>query len=173
MAWLTQVRKKTVTSFKVCWRETGSRTERSKSFRTEADAVTFQREMTELWPDRSPRESVTPQTKKNRIQRAVKIDENGCWRWQLKIAKTGYGVAAGPRRAGQPKTVLAHRLSYETFVGNIPDGLQIDHLCRVRDCVNPLHLEPVTGDENLRRARLAKVNSGQRISILAPAGGVA
>jgi len=45
----------------------------------------------------------------------------------------------------------AHRLSYETEIGPIPEGLELDHLCRVRSCVNPLHLEPVTHQENVRR----------------------
>lgn len=45
----------------------------------------------------------------------------------------------------------AHRLAYEGLVGPIPEGLQIDHLCRVRNCVNPEHLEPVTSRENTMR----------------------
>lgn len=49
----------------------------------------------------------------------------------------------------------AHRWLYEQWVGPIPDGLQLDHLCRVRNCVNPLHLEPVTTEENVRRERAA------------------
>jgi hypothetical protein len=47
--------------------------------------------------------------------------------------------------------VLAHRWAYEHFIGPIPAGLEIDHLCRVRHCVNPAHLEPVTKSENRRR----------------------
>lgn len=50
---------------------------------------------------------------------------------------------------GERKVV--HRIAYELLVGPIPDGLQLDHLCRVRNCVNPDHLEPVTGQENMRR----------------------
>src|SRR5699024_1617461 len=49
---------------------------------------------------------------------------------------------------------LAHRVSYETFAGPIPEGLDLDHLCRNRSCVNPEHLEPVTRSENLRRSPL-------------------
>ena len=48
--------------------------------------------------------------------------------------------------------VLAHRLAYETLIGPVPDGLQIDHLCRVRLCCNPAHLEAVTAKTNTRRA---------------------
>src|SRR5690606_26252710 len=58
----------------------------------------------------------------------------------------GYGriVVGGKQRP-------AHRVSYEHFVGPIPDGLLLDHLCRVRCCINPAHLEPVTSGENTRR----------------------
>jgi hypothetical protein len=48
-------------------------------------------------------------------------------------------------------TLLTHRVAYEAFVGSIPDGMQIDHLCRQRACCNPEHLEPVTCRENLLR----------------------
>lgn len=68
-----------------------------------------------------------------------------CWLWTGYIADTGYGQFASGH------TRLAHRISYQLVVGPIPEGLQIDHLCRVRHCVNPLHLEPVTQRENLLR----------------------
>ena len=48
---------------------------------------------------------------------------------------------------------MAHRLSYETFVGPIPDGKELDHVCGVRRCVNPSHLEPVTHHENVLRGK--------------------
>lgn len=55
------------------------------------------------------------------------------------------------------KKWMAHRWSYEHFVGPIPDGSQIDHLCRNRKCCNPEHLEPISHDENMRRLMFAKV----------------
>ena len=81
-----------------------------------------------------------------------KVDKNGpggCWLWTASLNNRGYG-RFGP--TGQRKLVRAHRWAYEAVVGPIPDGLVIDHLCGVKRCVNPAHLEPVTNFENLRRA---------------------
>src|ERR1019366_4519713 len=69
----------------------------------------------------------------------------GCWLWTGGLNRGGYGQFMTP-----PCTV-AHRVAYELFVGPIPEGLQLDHLCRVRSCVNPQHLEPVSQQENIRR----------------------
>ncbi len=77
-----------------------------------------------------------------------KVDkrEDGCWVWIAGTFPTGYGrfFVGGVRRR-------AHRIAYEALVGPVPDGLELDHLCRVRNCVNPAHLEPVTHAENMRR----------------------
>jgi hypothetical protein len=70
-----------------------------------------------------------------------------CVKWAGALNSSGYGVT---RRAG--RLVLAHRAAYEEQHGPIPDGLELDHLCRVRSCVNPEHLEPVTHAENMRRS---------------------
>lgn len=81
----------------------------------------------------------------------IEIDSRGCWLWTGQLDNYGYGkLYIGDRRK-----VLAHRYSYETFIGPIPDGLQLDHLCRVRSCVNPGHLEPVTIAENIARSPIA------------------
>lgn len=73
--------------------------------------------------------------------------EEGCWMWIGVIGANGYG-----RFSHENRLQLAHRWSYEHFVGPIPDALTIDHLCRNRACVNPAHLEPVTIRENTLRA---------------------
>ena len=67
-----------------------------------------------------------------------------------------------PEGYGQLDRTLAHRLSYEAFVGVIPDGLTVDHLCRNRWCVNPWHLEPVTGLENGRRGESPWAKNGRK-----------
>jgi hypothetical protein len=70
-----------------------------------------------------------------------------CWHWKGNVRRSGYG-----RFDNAP----AHRFAYELLIGPIPLGLQLDHLCRNTGCVNPQHLEPVTGTENLRRQGAAK-----------------
>lgn len=86
----------------------------------------------------------------DRLMMHVRVVESGCWEFQLAPGKLGYGTITidGTTRS-------AHRLSYTLHVGPIPAGLQLDHLCRSRICVNPAHLEPVTPKENIRRARAA------------------
>jgi hypothetical protein len=72
-------------------------------------------------------------------------DENGCWIWQAS-KRNGYGQIRVEGRGH-----YAHRLSFETFVAEIPVGLELDHLCRVPACINPWHLEPVTPKVNNNR----------------------
>lgn len=71
---------------------------------------------------------------------------DGCWEWTGALTASGY---AEIRRT--PKTLRVHRVMYELFVGPIPEGLVLDHLCRNLRCVRPAHLEPVTQRENLAR----------------------
>jgi hypothetical protein len=83
------------------------------------------------------------------IMSKVHASDNGCWEWTGAKMPTGYGHFQG---------TTAHRASYEMFVGPIPEGLHVDHLCMNKSCVNPAHLEPVTPAENNRRAH--EVNGG-------------
>lgn len=75
----------------------------------------------------------------------VRADESGCWLWTAALHATGYGKFGVWKIR---RTVGAHRYAYEHLIGPVPAGLQLDHLCRVRHCINPLHLEPVTHREN-------------------------
>lgn len=90
----------------------------------------------------------------------AKVDRNGpvpehdprlgpCWLWTAYTCPEGYGRFVA-RDAVLPST-LAHRIAWTWANGPVPEGLELDHLCRVRGCVNPAHLEPVTGQENVRR----------------------
>lgn len=82
----------------------------------------------------------------------VVVDADGCWLWNGVRLPKGYGVlGCGKDRAREG---LAHRWAYRLFVGPIPDGFEVDHLCGVTSCVNPSHLEAVPGHENARRAAL-------------------
>jgi hypothetical protein len=78
----------------------------------------------------------------------AKVDKSGdCWIWIGAKTRGGYGSFHG-----SDGERLAHRWAYRALVGPIPEGLHIDHLCRVRACVNPAHLEAVTQQENNARA---------------------
>lgn len=97
----------------------------------------------------------------------VVFDANdaGCWEWQGAASSAGYGkIMTGSRSDGSRRYAPAHRWAYEFCVGPIPDGLQLDHLCRNPSCVNPDHLEPVTNRENTLRGnapiRMREANPG-------------
>ena len=69
-----------------------------------------------------------------------------CWLWIGARTRAGYGIFTA-----NYVNAYAHRWMYERYIGPIPDGLDLDHLCRVRHCCNPGHLEPVTRKINLNR----------------------
>jgi hypothetical protein len=79
-----------------------------------------------------------------------------CWLWKGKKIKGGYGQLT---RAG--RFVYAHRYAYEMAHGPIPEGRQVDHLCRNRLCVNPAHLEVVSQQENIRRGHAGKATGAR------------
>jgi hypothetical protein len=79
-------------------------------------------------------------------KRYTPVTESGCWIWDKALADHGYG----PFYFNNAHH-YAHRIAYELYKGEIPKGMTIDHLCRVRCCVNPDHLEAVTHHENNMR----------------------
>lgn len=76
------------------------------------------------------------------------LSADGCWIWGGAIDEDGYGVYTPERGQGQWR---AHRWSYEFLIGEIPAGLELDHLCFTKPCVNPYHLDPVTSLVNNQR----------------------
>lgn len=80
-----------------------------------------------------------------------------CWVWTDALDRDGYGNFGVDGAHLRP-----HRFAYELLVGPIPDGLVLDHLCRVRRCVNPTHLEPVTPAQNTFRGRALPVINARK-----------
>lgn len=86
------------------------------------------------------------------------ISKQDCWLYAKTTTPNGYGTT---------NNQFVHRIMYENFVGKIPKNLQIDHLCEVKLCINPEHLEPVTRLENMRRYRAkfgGKCNKGHEMT---------
>jgi len=96
----------------------------------------------------------------------AKVDKNGplfngtpCWMWTAYKSKSGYGNFT-PVHGGLPQRV--HRFAYELLIGPIPEGLTLDHLCRVRHCVNPSHLEPISIKGNVLRGTGISANNARK-----------
>lgn len=96
-----------------------------------------------------------------RILEKVEIRESGgCWLWTRSTDEYGYGRIATSKGHAPRK---AYRVLYEQIIGAVPKGLELDHLCRNRLCVNPYHLEPVSHHENMLRG-------AQRLKTHCPSG---
>lgn len=102
--------------------------------------------------DRKEHRPLEPGARRNRVEAAwarllpkIQKNETGCWEFQGALNSRGYGcIGFGAKGV----SILTHRLAYEHERGPIPEGLEIDHLCRNRKCCNPDHLEVVTRHEN-------------------------
>lgn len=93
----------------------------------------------------------------------IQVDAStGCWNWQL-FKNDGYGrMWVGSRSDGTRRFDRAHRVAYRELVGPIPEGLELDHLCRNPSCVNPEHLEPVTSRTNLLRSEAPSAHQARQ-----------
>lgn len=88
-------------------------------------------------------------TAEERFRAKFQVDEaTGCWVWTASRFPAGYGQF----RWSTAKNGYAHIWAYERYIGPVPKGMELDHLCRRRECCNPLHVEPVTHRENIMRA---------------------
>ena len=84
----------------------------------------------------------------------IRVHGNGCWVWQKASLPAGYGLCKSISNHGdRDSNQLVHRLSWAHHTGEIPDGLEVDHLCRNKACCNPDHLECVKPKENSRRGK--------------------
>lgn len=98
-----------------------------------------------------PQKLIIKKTELARFWSRVRKTDN-CWLWIGGISHSGYGVfTTGSKTNGTSKSTPAHRYSYALAKGDIPEGLVLDHLCRIRECVNPDHLEAVTQQVNTLR----------------------
>lgn len=93
---------------------------------------------------------MTTISKVDRILNRVRVTDDGCWEWQGPRLPKGYGKIKY-QVSGVKYTRYTHRMMYEIAYGEIPKGLQIDHLCENKPCCNPDHLEVVTPRENILR----------------------
>jgi len=92
-----------------------------------------------------------------RVMAKIQMVASGCWEWCGARTNHGYGNLT-IKIEGKRRWRNAHRFVYEALVGPVPDGLELDHLCRVRHCVNPDHLEPVTPWENNHRSPISNAS---------------
>jgi len=105
---------------------------------------------------------VREKTDIERFNEKFVVRQDGCWEWIAAKSKSGYGNFSGPGRRG--KTYRAHRWMWEFVFGEIPSGLQVDHLCNRRDCVNPHHMRVVSAAVNSHAEHsnaIAKLNSAK------------
>lgn len=99
-------------------------------------------------------------------ERSIPVPEAGCWLWLLSIGSHGYGQATAP----WARVDVAHRVAYRAFIGEIPEGMLVQHRCDERTCVAPHHLVLGTDATNAvdkqRKGRAAKRLSSERVALI-------
>lgn len=94
------------------------------------------------------------------MKRVVQISPSvtdGCWIYLGYCTPAGYGQVTLNKDEGSNRTEYVHRITYKHFIGDIPEGLGLDHLCRIRNCCNPWHLDPVDQKTNTRRGEAPRI----------------
>lgn len=99
--------------------------------------------------------------KERLLSKVDTTDPDKCWTWQGSTKPQGYGNISLIVN-GAKSSYRVHRVSYEAFIGPIPVGLTLDHLCRNRACINPSHLEPVSLKENILRGQTLAAAQAQQ-----------
>lgn len=97
--------------------------------------------------DYTQQSNANPIRRRAALEAKIPADRSGCWTWTGQHTSAGYGTM----RTGPGQRDYVHRVSYSMYVAAIPDGFELDHLCRNRLCFNPKHLEPVRPRINFRR----------------------
>lgn len=87
--------------------------------------------------------------------------ETGCWFSGLRPDSKGYAQVS-ESSSGHVRMLRGHRVTYEELIGPVPEGMELDHLCRVRACINPSHMEPVTHRENVMRGEGISASAAAR-----------
>ena len=95
----------------------------------------------------------------------IRIASTGCWEWRGARDKSGYGrFRIGSTKDATRRVIRPHRFAYNAYRGEVPAGMELDHLCRNRGCANPGHLEAVTHLENSRRGKTGEANRGRQLA---------
>lgn len=105
--------------------------------------------------------AVAPTRVSDRVIASVTVADSGCWLTPYALHESGY-VKVGWSEGGRKTTSLGHIVTYERVNGPVSPGLELDHLCRNKACVNPAHLEPVPTAENLLRSPVAPAAVNRR-----------